>query len=439
MTIDRLGPKIRRFVKDESAFTSKAKHLATHLSDYWLRPRPSGPVDVVDFFSGCGGMSAGFQALNALVPAYRIALAVDIDKDANSTYAENIGVVPEPIDIGTLSKSPAKIRKLIRERRGSSGAPWVMIGCAPCQGFSSHRNASGETDLRNSLFVAFAKIAATALPDVVIVENVPEILTDRYWPLVERARAILSAAGYYSLLTIHDMAEYGVPQQRYRALMVAMRHPFEMPKGFLKRGGFVSVRDAIGDLQEIAPGKASTDDAMHFSAGHKQSTVNTIKQVPRDGGSRPWNAGPDCLRRASARQGRAAYEDVYGRLWWDRPAITITAYARNPASGRFVHPDQDRGLSIREAGLLQGFPNTYTFCGGFDSRFRQIGNAVPPAFSSYLAAHILRQMVLGRATRMPQADIIAPIGPSFSRMIPALKAGHRKLTDHGMKIAAEAA
>jgi DNA (cytosine-5)-methyltransferase 1 len=435
MTDDRFGPTIRRFASDEPTRMATAKDLALGISSYWKKAQPDGPIDVVDFFSGCGGMSAGFKAVNALVPTYRIALAVDIDRDSNASYEANIGLRPHAIDVAALSNKPKAVRQLVDGARRSPRAPLVLIGCAPCQGFSSHRNASGASDARNSLFIAFAKIAAIVLPDVVIVENVPEILTTQYWPIVEHARTILRAAGYHSLLTVHDVAEYGVPQQRYRALLVAMRRPFEMPHGFVPRDAFRTVRDAISALPKIEPGRASNDDDMHFSAGHKASTVETIKAVPLDGGSRPWNVGPDCLRRAAARQGRAAYEDVYGRLWWDRPAITITAYARNPASGRFVHPEQHRGLSVREAGLLQGFPDTYRFLGAFDSRFRQIGNAVPPTFSAYLAAHIAKELVRKDTVHSAQPDITVPLGPSFSRLIPALKAGHRKLGDQGTGVA----
>ena len=98
-----------------------------------------GPIDVIDMFSGCGGMSAGFMAVNALVPAYRLALAVDID-DANRTYHTNLGLRPENLDVGKLSRNKEKVRQLIRSVRSSENAPLVMIGCAPCQGFSSHRN-----------------------------------------------------------------------------------------------------------------------------------------------------------------------------------------------------------------------------------------------------------------------------------------------------------
>jgi DNA (cytosine-5)-methyltransferase 1 len=359
-------------------------------------------------------------------------LAVDLDEDANATYANNIGIVPQSLDIARLARHPRETAKLIKEVRSRNRSPLVMIGCAPCQGFSSHRNADGETDIRNSLFVGFAKIAAAAEPDVIIAENVPEILTDRYWPLVAEARKLLNKAGYILRISVHDMAEYGVPQHRYRALMIAMRRPFNMPKGFLNRSCFKTVRDAIGDLPPIKPGEIVDEDPMHFTATHRASTIKTIMAVPPDGGSRPWHAGPDCLRRAEARRGRAVYEDVYGRLWWDRPAITVTAYARNPASGRYIHPEQHRGLSIREAALLQGFPKDYMFSGGFDSRFRQIGNAVPPRFSAYVAMHLLGE--LSHSHRADDSnDIVTSIGPSFSRLIASLKSGHRKIEEQGTR------
>jgi DNA (cytosine-5)-methyltransferase 1 len=133
--------------------------------------------------------------------------------------------------------------------------------------------------------------------------------------------------------------------------------------------------------------------------------------------------GPQCLVRARERQGRGAYDDVYGRLYWDKPAITITAYARNPASGRFVHPEQNRGLSVREAAILQSFPSNYIFAGTFDQKFRQIGNAVPPSFSACLAMHLVGELLGPAFSGDIDEGIIEPIGASFSRLIPALKAG----------------
>jgi DNA (cytosine-5)-methyltransferase 1 len=423
--------KLRSFVKDDAKLIDAGARLASQLDIHWSAARraATGPIDVIDMFSGCGGMSAGFQAVNALVPAYRLAMAVDIDPDANRTYEANLGICPEKLDVGELARSPKRIRTIIDSVRQSPTAPLVMIGCAPCQGFSSHRNSTGESDGRNSLFLSFARIAATIKPDAIVVENVPEILTDRYWPVVEQARLVLKRAGYRTVVIVHDMAEFGVPQHRFRALMIGMRQDFRTPAGFLTRNSFRTVRQAIGDLPMIAPGQVRDSDPMHFTASHRESTIRTIMAVPPDGGSRPWAAGPECLRRAEAKNGRAVYEDVYGRLWWDRPAITVTAYARNPASGRYVHPEQHRGLSIREAALLQSFPRDWNFSGTFDSCFRQIGNAVPPAFAAFLATHLLGQLVRPNnvIAESQSSGIVASVGPSFSRLIPALKAGHRQL------------
>lgn len=379
-----------------------------------------GPVQVVDLFSGCGGMSAGFASINGLVPAYRLLAAADIDAVANRSYHGNLGIRPDELDIGQAARDPGSSPVLRRVQAERASNPLVLIGCAPCQGFSSHRNSAGRSDPRNGLFADFVTVALHLEPDVIVAENVPELLATRYWPHVESARQRLSAAGYKVHLSVHNMAEFGVPQDRFRALLLAARSPLPPPAGFLKRPEFRTVRQAIGHLASISPGVPDAGDPLHVTAGHRSSTVATISSVPRDGGSRPPWEGPASLKRVAARQGKPAYEDVYGRLWWDRPSITITAYARNPASGRFSHPEQNRGLSIREAALLQGFPNSYRLTGSLDPCFRQIGNAVPPQFSAVLALHVLGHL-LG-ADYPETSGIQAPVGASFSRLIPSLKA-----------------
>jgi DNA (cytosine-5)-methyltransferase 1 len=406
------------------------KRTALNLDSHWKRARNvDGPIDVIDMFSGCGGMSAGFMAVNGAIPAYRLVMAVDIAAKANSTYEQNLGVKPLQIDIGSLANEPGLLEKAIKSSRRRPGHPLVLIGCAPCQGFSSHRNADGESDDRNNLFVQFATIAAKLEPDAIVVENVPELLTDRYWRYREIAKGMLEQRGYHVYVSVHNMAEFGVPQERFRTLLLAMKKPFTPPAPILSRPKFRTVHDAIGGLPEIAAGEISPVDSMHYTAGHRESTLETIRQIPKDGGNRPPNVGPDCLRRFHARQGKAAYEDVYGRLFWRKPSITITAFARNPASGRYVHPDQNRGLSVREVALLQGFPKDFWFQGSLDERFRQVGNAVPPIFASFLAMHVLGELLAQPASEPLDRGITEPVGPSFARLIPALKAGTRRISE----------
>lgn len=427
------GPSAPSAISREDSIRSScqdtARRLALDLDKYWKKVpgAADGPIDVVDMFSGCGGMSAGFRAVNGLVPAFRLAVAMDIDKVANRTFASNLGIRPSFQDVSLLASDPKATEGILGTLGRPRKRPLVLIGCAPCQGFSSHRNSLGQTDHRNSLFLDFAKVATELLPDAVIVENVPELLTDRYWALICRARKQLENAGYWVHVAVHNMAEFGVPQERFRTLLMAMRFPFVPPSGFLPRSKFKTVRQAIGDLPPIAAGQRDPRDPMHYTAGHRESTLQVIRAVPKNGGNRPENLGPACLRRAKSRNGRGVYEDVYGRLFWDRPAITMTAYARNPASGRYIHPDQDRGLSVREAAILQGFPRTFHFEGSLDERFRQIGNAVPPRFSAFLAMHLLGELLSGQESSGFGPGITSPVGASFSRLIPSLKAGHRSL------------
>jgi DNA (cytosine-5)-methyltransferase 1 len=401
------------------------RYAVTHFEELWTAAKGSegvGPIDVIDMFSGCGGMSAGFAAVNAITPAYHLIGAVDIDQVANETYTANLPIAPSPLDVAHLAQDRRRLKGFMQKSGRRPGKPLVLIGCAPCQGFSSHRNSRGQSDERNPLFVDFARVATMLQPNVVVAENVPELLTYRYWPYVAEARKLLEQAGYYVHLGVHNMAHFGVPQERFRAVMLAFRRPFSPLRGIVGRGEFRTVRDAVGDLPPVAAGVRHPMDPMHYCAGHKESTLATIRAVPKDGGSRPWNVGPACLRRVRERQGRGAYEDVYGRLAWDRPSITVTAYARNPASGRYIHPEQDRGLTVREAACLQGFPKDYWFAGSLDERFRQIGNAVPPSFAAGLAAHVLGELLFP-APGMGEPGIETPVGVSFSRLIPALKAG----------------
>ena len=376
---------------------------------------------LLDFFCGCGGMSAGFVASGFFRPLG----GVDINADALATYERNLKTPGVRQDIRELDASPATLEAFLKQVGYNPKQPLVMIGCAPCQGFSSHRKKNWDIeDQRNSLVAVFCRIVAKLRPAAVVMENVPEMLSHKYWEDFSNGRQTIEAVGYTVRQQIYNLAAFGVPQQRFRSLVLAMPREFPLLKPLLEPNRYRTVRDAIGKLPEVVAGEADPKDPMHRSAGHRDSTLETIRAVPKNGGSRPSGVGPACLDQVKG------FYDVYGRLAWDQPSITITHYARNPASGRYVHPEQDRGLTIREAALLQGFPKGFEFAGSFDSVFKQIGEAVPPLFAAVVAAHLaieLSSKPRGKAARLADEipSIESPVSSSFSSVIAGLKQGGR--------------
>lgn len=377
----------------------------------------SSPVaQVIDMFCGCGGMSLGFAAMAKANGAFRLIGGVDVNETSLRTYEHNFGVPARQIDVRTLAQSNENLSNFLNSLPDyQADLPTVLIGCAPCQGFTAHRKKNwDQPDIRNGLVEAFADVAVAMQPDCVVMENVPELLSGRYWKHFEYLRDRLVASGYIVKQAIHSAAEHGAPQERFRALVIAMKRDFSMPSARLKPSKFRTVRDAIADLPPVEAGKQSSFDVMHKSATHRLSTIEVIKAVPKNGGSRPKGIGPKCLQDFNG------YADVYGRLAWDRPAITITHYARNPASGRFVHPEQNRGLTMREAARLQSFPDGFEFTGGFDDIFRQIGEAVPPSLSLSVAASTLA--ALKGEIQSGSEDLISePVNDSFAGVIAGIK------------------
>lgn len=378
-------------------------------------------AQVIDFFSGCGGMSLGFAALGTTLGAFRLVGAVDVDEKSLQTYSTNFGVPAIQQDIRELASSKRATENLLKKfPTYNPKLPTVLIGCAPCQGFTAHRKKNwNEDDDRNDLIAAFAKVVIQLDPDCVVMENVPELLSHRYWAHFSTFKKKLEKAGYIVKQKIVNAAAHGVAQERFRAVVIAMKVDFDLPQDRFTPSEFYSVRDAIGDLPAVEAGSVSRVDPMHKSAKHRPETIEIIKAVPKNGGSRPAGIGPKCL------QNFKGYADVYGRLKWDSPAITITHYARNPASGRFIHPQQNRGLTMREAARLQSFPDGFKFEGPFDDVFRQIGEAVPPLLSLAVACGVLAAL-RKESTGVSDPEIIdTPVNNSFAGVIAGMKAGRR--------------
>ncbi len=381
----------------------------------------NNPIQVIDLFSGAGGTSLGFAALNNIIPAFKMLGGCDINEVSAKTYSHNFGTPLIHDDITRLAFEEGKLAAFLCKIGYDSSKTTVLIGCAPCQGFSSHRKKhwNEEDDVRNSLIMAFAEIVKKVQPEVIIMENVPEFLSTRYWKYFSAAKKSYEENGYIVKETIYNAATFGVPQERFRSIVIGMKKNFILPEGYLQPSEYRTVRDAIAHLPVVAAGVASPDDVMHKSAAHKQSTIDVIKQVPHDGGNRPAGVGPKCLDKTKG------FSDVYGRLFWDKPSITITHYARNPASGRYTHPEQDRGLTAREAAILQSFPDGFEFCGKSDDIYRQIGEAVPPMLSSAIAASVLIELLSIPPTESEietsPKSIEEPVSNSYSSVIAGIK------------------
>ena len=381
----------------------------------------SNPIQVIDFFCGAGGTSLGFAALNSVIPAFKMLGGCDINKVSATTYSHNYGTPIVNEDITRLAYEEGALESFLEYIGYDKTKPTILIGCAPCQGFSSHRKKhwNEEDDIRNSLIMAFAEIVKRMRPDVIVMENVPEFLSEKYWKYFSAAKACYEQCDYIIKNTIYNAASFGVAQERFRSIIIGMKKEFLLPEGHLKPFEYRTVRDAISYLPPVLAGATCPNDPMHRSASHKESTLEVIRQVPHNGGNRPIGVGPACLDKTKG------FSDVYGRLFWDKPSITITHYARNPASGRYTHPEQDRGLTAREAAILQSFPNGFEFTGKSDDIYRQIGEAVPPMLSSAIAVKILIEFLSKEPTKEQLNNspklINEPVSSSYSSVIAGIK------------------
>lgn len=336
-------------------------------------PRADGTdqlgIDVYDFFSGCGGTSRGFADAGL-----RPCLAVDWDRDALATFASNFPEAEAKLaDVRSLTTRA--IEHLFPRNRER---PALISACAPCQPFSKQNRHKRADDQRFTLLSEIMRFLRRFRPELLFIENVPGSLRANVPEDGGLAPVLhtLKTMGYHMDFRVVDAFEYGVPQSRRRVvLMASLFGPIRIPEATHGPGLHppTTVRDAIADLPPIAAGEADPSINAHTSARLSATNVERIK-ASVEGGS--WRSWPDHLR-LPCHQSVDGYTDAYGRLFWDRPAPSITTRCVSYSNGRYGHPEQHRAISGREAACLQTFDLDFCFEGTLTSIARQVGNAVP--------------------------------------------------------------
>ena len=319
----------------------------------------------VDLFCGCGGLTAGLK-----MAGFKVLGAVDNNSVATENYSANhrrVKVLNKDISTIDAIEFAASLGLV-------PGQLDLLAGCPPCQGFSTMRTLNGSIkvdDPRNNLLLDFQHFVEELRPRTIMLENVPGLADDDRFVEFCNQMKIIGYIGEYRILNVE---EYGVPQRRHRLIYMAglgFKIPFASVTTKKK-----TVRSVISGL----PQAGKSGDPMHdVSEKRTPIVMERIRNIPKDGGSRtdlPERLQLDCHKRCDG------FKDVYGRMAWDDVAPTITSGCFNPSKGRFLHPDEDRAITLREAALLQGFPPKYKFTTAKNKSAvaLMIGNALPPPF-----------------------------------------------------------
>ena len=364
------------------------------------------PVRILDLFCGSGGLALGLsEGLRASGCDPRIELAVDVDEEALAVYAFNlkpqrtlhcsVTSLVEFQVFGQLKSAefayhPEMIDPTLASLKGG-----IDVICAgpPCQGHSNLNNHSRRDDPRNLLFLSVPAIAVALGAPAVIIENVPEVQSDKFG-VVETATTLLKRSGYHLTDHVVNSSSLGCAQLRRRYFLIASRGP--LPQSLratiekLEKSP-VPVAWAIDDLRETVPN--SVFDSTPSLSSENQRRVDYLF----DEGlfDLPNEVRPDCHKNGHT------YGSVYGRLDWNKPAQTITTGFLTPGRGRFIHPLERRVLTPHEAARLQAFPDSFKFVlPGRPAPSRQdlskwIGDAVPSVMGH--AAGICLAAALGIA------------------------------------------
>jgi len=358
--------------------------MAAGLRPASISEQVDGAPLAIDLFAGAGGMTVGLKRAG-----FRVVGAVEIDSLACETYQLN----HPDVHVWGMDIRKVKATDVLKQLNIKRGELGLVAGCPPCQGFSSVNTLNGKWEVdddRNELILEYGRFVRDLRPRAVLMENVPGLLAD---PRMQVLCDMLEKLGYpvRSGLDILNAADFGVPQRRRRLVMIALDGrgvSFAPPNSKI-----VTVRNAI---EGLPPAGMSGDPLHDFPERRSAAVMKRIRAIPKDGGSRtdlPRRQQLQCHKDCDG------FKDIYGRMAWNKPAPTITGGCVNPSKGRFLHPTEDRAITLREAALLQGFDRNYGFLltRGKFAAAEMIGNALPPAFVAAHARQIYNELTTAAA------------------------------------------
>ena len=338
-------------------------------------------ANVVDVFCGAGGLSHGF-----LLEGFNIACGIDTDENCRYAFEKNN-------EAKFIHKSVSELNSDEINHYFDTNSPRVLIGCAPCQPYCKYRyRYKGMKDDKWKLIEEFSRLAEETQPDVISMENVPQLVRFESGSVFRTFVKSLKNNGYHVESQKFDCRQFGVPQARERLVLVASRHgKIKLPQPTHNPSQYETVKSAIGGMPPLRAGSMYEKDSLHRASNLSDLNLRRIR-ASRPGGSwREWDKKlvTSCHQKPSGK----GYSCVYGRMEWDKSAPTMTTKFFGYGNGRFGHPEQDRAISLREGALLQSFPQDYEFVApdakvATDAIGRMIGNAVPVKLAQAIARSV---------------------------------------------------
>ena len=339
-------------------------------------------IKAIDFFCGAGGLTRGL--LNAGI---EVLAGVDNDEHLRETYTHN----NKPSRFINKDIDAIEIHELREELEIQNEDTTLYAACTPCQPFSTLSRQNWKDDDRKILLLTFAEIVKECPPDFILVENVPGLNNGSGKEIYNEFLEILEKCEFSDVVAdLLDAKHFGVPQTRKRFILLASKEgSISLPIPITDPSQFVTVKECIEKYPEIADGEESENSPNHKARELKSHHKRIVEAVPEDGGSRKDIVDTSILLQCHQDKPNA-HRDVFGRMAWDKPAPTLTSRCTDVYSGRFIHPQQDRGISLREAAALQTFGDDYEFFGtSITGIARQIGNAVPVKLAEQLGKSII--------------------------------------------------